>query len=53
MKLKDTLKLFHFNPCRKEQDYLLIREILKIAVLTEICNKEPEVGKPQKQCQFT
>lgn len=45
MKLKDTLKLFHFNLCHKEQDQLLIKEILVIAVLTEIHNKEPEIGK--------
>lgn len=53
MKLKDTLKLFHFNLCHKEQDQLLIKEILVIAVLTEIHNKEPEIGKWEKWYQFT
>lgn len=38
MKPKDRHKLFHFKPCHKEQGWLLIREILMIAVLTEICN---------------
>jgi len=45
MKLTDTLKLFHFSPCHKEQDWLLIREILVVAVLAEIRNEELEVGK--------